>query len=342
MTKKNMANQHQSLLAKYLTEEIRKQLEDKKTKTGFVLDDVIRSGIENPDSGVGIYAPDAETYDVFSSLFDPVIQDYHGFGSDDSHKQNLDPSHLSIDELDPKGNYIVSTRVRVGRNLNDFPFAPGISKLERDEVEKLVVDSLSDLEGDLSGSYHSLSGMDEEVRQQLVTDHFLFKEGDRFLGSAGANRDWPTGRGIFHSDDKRFLVWVNEEDQIRIISMEQGGDLYSVFERLSRAVKALEKKLTFAYSDKFGYLSSCPTNVGTAMRASFHVRLPKLGKDEDKLKAIASDFGLSVRGIHGEHSSSEGGVYDISNKRRLGISEVEAVQMLYEGTKKLIEIERSL
>ena len=90
------------------------------------------------------------------------------------------------------------------------------------------------LVGDLAGQYYPLTGMDEKVRQQLVDDHFLFMSGDPNLKVAGMERDWPEGRGIFHNAAKTFLVWVNEEDQLRIISMEMGGDVRGVFSRLAR------------------------------------------------------------------------------------------------------------
>ena len=83
------------------------------------------------------------------------------------------------------------------------------------------------------------SGMSEKVRQQLVDDHFLFVSGDRNLIAAGMERDWPEGRGIFHNKDKTFLTWVNEEDQLRIISMQSGGDVRAVFDRLARGIKAV-------------------------------------------------------------------------------------------------------
>merc|ERR1719233_1515567 len=82
--------------------------------------------------------------------------------------------------------------------------------------------------------------MDEAVRQQLVDDHFLFVSGDPNLTVAGMERDWPEGRGIFHNAAKTFLLWVNEEDQTRIISMQKGGDVKGVFERLARGIKAVE------------------------------------------------------------------------------------------------------
>mmetsp|Transcript_77620 Transcript_77620/g.107332 ORF Transcript_77620/g.107332 Transcript_77620/m.107332 type:complete len:151 (+) Transcript_77620:1066-1518(+) len=130
---------------------------------------------------------------------------------------------------------IKSTRIRVGRNLDDFPLGPGLNKDQRLEVERTIISALSKLSGDLKGKYYPLKGMDADVQKELIENHFLFKEGDRFLEACGLNRDWPEGRGIYHNDDKTFLVWVNEEDQLRIISMESGSDIGAVFERLSRA-----------------------------------------------------------------------------------------------------------
>lgn len=331
-----------SLLKKYLTPELHQSLKAVKTVSNFSIDDAIRSGVENPDSSVGVYAGDAPSYAVFSALLDPVIQDYHSYKPSDNHSRNLNVEDLGdINELDPSGDSVISTRIRVGRNLRDYPFAPAITKSQRLEVEKKVVEALATLTGDLAGQYYSLSGMPEDVRVRLVADHFLFKKGDRFLESAGANRDWPEARGIFHSANKQFLVWVNEEDQLRIISMQPGGNVREVFARLATAINTLEKKLKFAYNDHLGYLSSCPTNLGTAMRASVHVKLPKLSKTPE-FQTICASTGLSIRGIHGEHSESEGGVYDISNKKRLGISEVEIVKVMANGVKKLLELERKL
>jgi arginine kinase len=330
-----------SLLAKHFTPDVEAVLVSVRTSRGFGLNDVVRSGIENPDSGVGDYVPDEESYSAFSSLIEPVVEEYHGFSNSDSHQRDFKIESRHVGNPDPTNEYVVSTRIRVGRNLAGIPFAPGISKEERNEVERQVVEALNELSGDLSGSYHSLGNMEEEIREQLVNDHFLFKQGDRFLESAGANRDWPDGRGIFHSEDKCFLVWINEEDQLRIISMEQGGNVASVFSRLIRALEILEKRLAFAYSEKYGFLSSCPTNLGTAMRASVHIKVPNL-EASGNLKALCDELGLSVRGIHGEHSESEGGVYDISNKKRLGISEAEIAEIVCIGIEHLIDEERKL
>ena len=176
----------------------------------------------------------------------------------------------------------------------------------------------------------------------MIEDHFLFKEGDRFLEACGLNRDWPAGRGIFHNKEKSFLVWVNEEDQLRIISMQKGADILAVFKRLSVAASEIEKVAKFAHDDHLGYITSCPTNLGTALRASVHISLPLLGKSKEKFNAIADKYYVQIRGIHGEHTETDTGVFDISNKRRLGRSEKDLVQDMYNGVKAMIEAEKEL
>ena len=317
-------------------------LRDKKTANGFTLQQAINSGVVNPDSGIGVYAGDEESYETFAPLFDPIIQEYHGFSKADSHHSDFKPEALNAGNPDPEGKYIVSTRIRVGRNVADLPLGPAISLEQRNVVEAQVSAALSGLEGKLKGTYYPLQGMNEADSAQLIADHFLFKAGDRFLEAAGLNRDWPQGRGIYHNDEKTFLVWVNEEDQLRIISMQMGGDIKAVFTRLSTAVAALGEKIDFAYNEHLGFITSCPTNLGTAMRASVHIKLPKLAQKMETFQKIAEQYHLQIRGIHGEHSESEGGVYDISNKRRLGVTEVQCVQDMYDGVVALIAEEEML
>lgn len=205
-----------------------------------------------------------------------------------------------------------------------------------------VTEAFKAYTGDLAGEFYQLNKLSARQRKQLIADHFLFKEGDRFLAACGLNRDWPNGRGIFHNKEKTFLVWVNEEDQLRIISMQPGADLHAVFDRLSRGAAAIEKVVKFSHDSHLGYITSCPTNLGTAMRASVHVKLPELSKDWPQFQKIADAYYVQIRGIHGEHSESADAVYDISNKRRLGRSEKDLVQDMYDGVTAMIAAEKKL
>ncbi len=342
MTYPKQLKSSNSLLAKHLTKDVFELLKDKTTSNGFTLNDVIKSGVNNLDSGIGAYAGDEESYTVFAPLFDKIIEDYHGFKKDDIHVSNLNITDLKASNLDIENKYIISTRIRVGRNLKHFPLGAGISNEQRNKVEKQVSNVLNSLKGEFKGKYYPLNNLSKKDKKTLIEDHFLFKSGDRFLEAAGLNNNWPNGRGIYHNNDKTFLVWINEEDQLRIISMQKGGNIQMVFERLVKAIELIQQKIEFAYSNHLGYISSCPTNLGTAMRASVHIKLPNLGKKIDEFKVIADEFNVQIRGIHGEHSESKEHIYDISNKRRLGVTEVQCVQDMYNGVVALIKREKEL
>ena len=115
-----------------------------------------------------------------------------------------------------------------------------------------------------------------------MQDHFLFdKPVSPLLTCAGMARDWPDARGIFHNDRKNFLVWINEEDHTRVISMQKGGDMYDVFRRFCQGLSKVEEKIKakgyqYMWNERLGYVLTCPSNLGTGLRAGVHVKLPRL------------------------------------------------------------------
>ena len=244
----------------------------------------IFSGIANLDSGIGVYAGSHQAYTKFNKLFDKVIENYHGFKKKDMHVSDMSSEGIMNSEFNKKDAAMISsTRIRVGRNLAGYPLGPGVSKEQRLEIMDKVVKACETFEDDLKGNFYPLEGMSKKDQDLLIQDHFLFKEGDRFLKACGLNRDWPSGRGIFLNEAKTFLIWVNEEDQLRIIPMQKGAGILEVFERLSRAAAHIEKVCNengagFSHDNHLGYITSCPTNLGTALRASVHIKLPKLSK----------------------------------------------------------------
>lgn len=343
------AKECKSLLKKHLTKERYDALKDLKTSIGGDLGDCIQSGCMNLDSGVGIYACDPEGYDTFAPVLDEVIKDYHKVEKVEHPEPNFgDLENLNLPDLDPNNEMIVSTRVRVGRSHVGFPFPPAATKEQRKAMEEKTVAALKTLDGELAGKYFSLETMSKEEEKQLIADHFLFKNDDRFLREAGGYNYWPVGRGIYFSNDKKFLTWINEEDHLRFISMQKGGDLGAVYKRLINALLKLSKKLDFAHNKKCGYVTFCPTNLGTTCRASVHIKVPKLAaapsKKENKslLEDICAANNLQPRGIHGEHTESVGGVYDISNKRRLGLTEYEAIMEMKNGIVAIMAAEKAL
>nr|O15989.1 RecName: Full=Arginine kinase; Short=AK [Turbo cornutus]BAA22870.1 arginine kinase [Turbo cornutus] len=333
-----------SLLKKHCTKERFDAVKDKKTKFGGTIGDCIKSGCLNLDSGVGIYACDPDAYTVFANVLDEVIKDYHKVDKLDHPEPDMgnfeDPG---FGDLDPSGDFIVSTRVRVGRSHDSYGFPPVLSK---DQIVKMEGDTKAAFEkfsGELAGKYYPLEGMSREESKQLTADHFLFKDDDRFLRDAGGYNNWPSGRGIFFNNNKTFLVWVNEEDHLRLISMQKGGNLAAVYRRLCQAITTMQNSgLSFAKREGLGYLTFCPSNLGTALRASVHMKVPNLAAKADEFKAICEKYNIQARGIHGEHTESEGGVYDLSNKRRLGLTEYQAVMEMKTGVEEILKREKEL
>merc|ERR1719284_218315 len=179
--------------------------------------------------------------------------------------------------------YVISTRIRAGRSLRTLPLPPGTDRASRRTVERLLKEALMGLSGELAGKYYPLGGMTPAEEKQLMDDHFLFQKPSprNVLANCGAHRDWPDGRGIFHNNDKTFLAWVNEEDQMRVISMQKGGNVAEVFERWAKGVNAVEEVVKAAgykymQDDHLGNFLSCISNVGTGLRASMHIKLPSI------------------------------------------------------------------
>lgn len=342
---------HNNFMAKCLTKKIYDTLSKRNTEKGFTIDQAIQTGVDNPGHPfimtVGCVAGDEESYQVFSELFDPVIAARHnGYGKDDTQPTDLNPDHLTGNaEFDT--DYVLSTRVRTGRSIKGYSLPPNCTRKERRYVEKIVVEALAKIDEEFSGQYYPLTNMSEEQQQQLIDDHFLFdKPVSPLLLSSRMARDWPDARGIWHNSNKSFLIWVNEEDHIRIISMQKGGNMKEVFTRFCNGLSLIEDNIKsnnneFMYTEHLGFILTCPSNLGTGLRAGVHVKLPHLSKcflfDD-----ILHELRLQKRGTGGVDTASECGVFDISNLDRLGYSEVSLVQKVIDGVNLLIEMEKQL
>ena len=324
-----------SLAAKHLDPLLASSLSLLKTRWGTGLSDLVRSALAYPESSIGVYAGDAESYEVFQDYLLPIVKEYHKVN-----KLGLQTTDWDAGRLSPLPGVVRSTRIRVARNLAGFPFGSMLNKEQRSSAEQLIRSALLKLTGDLKGEYISLGDLSEVEATQLREEHLLFQKGDKYLEAAGLNQDWPDGRGIFLSQDRRFVVWVNEEDMLRIISIEQGANLPKVYARLSHAVNQLSQELDFAFHQKLGWLSSCPSNLGTAMRASVHIQLASLAKSTQVFESLSKRYRLQVRGTGGEHTASVNHYYDISNRERLGLNEQECVHLLARGVAALVDADQ--
>ena len=165
-----------SSVCRFNTREVWEELKDKKDAYNVPYKLCIFSGCKNVDSGIGVYAGSHDSYKTFAPLMDKVIEDYHGHKPEDTHVSDMDASKLQCPPLpQDEAAMIVSTRIRVGRNLDGYPLGPGVSKEQRDEIMQKVVEACKTFEGDLKGTFYPLEGMDKAVQEQLIADHFLFK-----------------------------------------------------------------------------------------------------------------------------------------------------------------------
>jgi len=249
--------------------------------------------------------------------------------------------------------------------VKGFKLPPTISFQERRDLEALSVKGLLNMTGDLKGDYFPLhgsrsyppkpNGMSEAKEEDLRKMGNLFQEPDStLLLASGMGRHWPDGRGVFHNDQKNLFVWVGEEDHLRIVSMQgsrtkctpEGKQIKEVTARFIRACDEVEKVLkaegsAFMHNENLGWVLTCPSNLGTGLRAGTMVMLPQLSARKD-FKKLLGKMGLQARGTGGVDSASSGGTWDISNADRIGKGEVDLVNVLIEGAALLVKWETLL
>jgi len=338
------------------------QYKNKKTSLGVTFAHCIKTGVDNKGhpniKTVGAVAGDEESYTLFKDFFDPVISDRHnGFAPDACHPTDLDVRKLSVTPIDPTGKYVLTSRCRTGRSVRGTRLPPCTTFDERREIERVVVKGLKNMTGDLKGDYFPLAGsrsyapkptgMTEQKEESLRSRGNLFQEPDStLLLSSGCGRHWPDARGIFHNDDENLFVWVNEEDHMRIVSMEKGDNVKQIITRFAKATATIQDCLKqegydFMHSDHLGWILTCPSNLGTGLRAGAMVKVPHFSSRAD-FREVMGRMGLQARGTAGVDSASTGGTWDISNADRLGKSEIDLVNIFIEGVAQIIRWEQAL
>ena len=226
---------------------------------------------------------------------------------------------------------VISSRIRLARNLKDFKFKRKMSKKEKEELLekiKFIVPSIG-----YGLKFLDLKNIDDITKISLVEKHIISPE-------LALNKEH--SQAIIINDDENICIMVNEEDHIRIQIFTSGLDLQNTLNLAVELDKKLDEMLSFSFNKKYGYLTACPTNVGTGLRASVMVHLPalKMTGNLGKILKIVNSFGMTIRGAYGEESKASGDIYQISNNQTLGMSEKEIVQNLENITKKVIEQER--
>ena len=233
----------------------------------------------------------------------------------------------------PDADVVISTRIRLARNLDGLPFTTRANSAQKTEVENRVRAAIiaADLQPGLE--YLSVEDLGSLDRLFLVERQLISRE----LASALSGP-----RGVAFDARESVSVMVNEEDQLRIQVMQSGLALDEAWEKIDRVDNALEARLHYAFHERFGYLTACPTNVGTGLRASVMLHLPALGitKQIEKVFKALQKINLVVRGLYGEGSRASGDLYQISNQVTLGKSESRLLTELREVITMILQYER--
>jgi protein arginine kinase len=232
----------------------------------------------------------------------------------------------------PEDDVVVSSRVRLARNIDGFPFVGKASARQTARVEELLREVLPSLAFEPRLEYVSLHDRPALQRELLVERRLISRE----------HAEADHVRGVAFDGSEQFAVMVNEEDHLRLQSMRGGLRLREVFDGAEQLDDVIGSRVPFAFSGKYGFLTACPSNAGTGMRASVMLHLPGLvmAQEMDSVIALAREKQLTLRGVYGEGSYGAGDFYQVSNHVTLGVTEESVVESVGEAARDLAAMER--
>jgi len=233
----------------------------------------------------------------------------------------------------PESFAVLSSRIRLARNVKEFPFPPAASADSREKLIDFISSAIEKTPELKDGSFLRSGDINSLARKLLVERHLISPE---FMREG-------TGRGLYIDDLEKISIMLNEEDHIRLQVISSGMSLYECWEEANKIDSAMAKLLEFGFDNTFGYLTSCPTNVGTGLRASILIHLPGLvlTREIDSVIGRISKFGLMVRGFYGEGTDVLGNLFQISNQTTLGRTEEEIIDSLVKVSAQIIEYEKN-
>ena len=224
---------------------------------------------------------------------------------------------------------VISSRVRLARNLADFPFKDKAKQEDLEQILKKIKEIVPSIGYGLK--YIELRNIDNITKLTLIENHLISPE-------FATNKNG----AILINDEENICIMINEEDHIRIQVFSSGQELEELLNLAIEIDEKIDGLVTYATNEKYGYLTSCPTNVGTGLRASVMVHLPALTLtgNIEKVLNVVNNFGMNIRGVYGEGTQSKGNIYQISNNQSLGLIEKEIIKNIKTITEKVIEQER--
>ena len=231
-----------------------------------------------------------------------------------------------------ESDIVISSRIRLARNITGYPFLSRANSKQRKDIETLLKGTITKSGVTKGLSYINLNNTNIIDKLFLVERHLISKE----------HADGDGERGVAFGKSETISLMINEEDHLRIQVIRSGFELKNIWEIINEIDNCIGEKLNFAFSSRFGYLTACPTNVGTGMRASVMLHLPALGmtKHIEKVFNAVGKLGLVVRGLYGEGTKVSGDLYQISNQFTLGKSESEILAIIESVIPRITSYER--
>ncbi|XP_055073609.2 creatine kinase M-type [Misgurnus anguillicaudatus] len=312
------------------------------TESGVIFDDIIRPGLEDPGlptgpKSVGCLAGDAQSYILFCDFFDRIIESYHGYKVTSDAVQQSDFNYDNLkggDDFDEV--YVLSCEVSVGRAVDDFCFPTHCSRGERRQLLTLAKTALEQMSEGPTGKLYSVDELSHESDDRgLVLD-----SPPSSLMKIGVARDWPDARALWLSKDGSLAIWINMEEHLKLIAFRKDANLQEAFKTVCihlMKLEALYKKLRhpFIWKPHLGWVVSSPAEVGTGLKASVTVKLLHLAENKrlddilDRLRIQMEETGCPC-------------IYKVSNLQTIGFNEVELTQLVVDGVKLLIQMEKRL
>lgn len=233
----------------------------------------------------------------------------------------------------PESDIVISSRIRLARNLDNFVFLTLASEPQKKELVQFISDALNTAKIMPSMYYFNLKELNELDREFLVERHLISKDHAEATGT----------RAVAFNQNETCSIMINEEDHLRIQGMRSGFHLSELWEEINELDNKLGKALPFAFSPQFGYLTACPTNVGTGLRVSVMLHLPALtiAKQIEKVFHALAKIKYTVRGFYGEGTQAAGDFYQLSNLISLGRSEKEIISEMQSVIPEIIKYERT-
>ncbi|XP_036402033.1 creatine kinase M-type-like [Megalops cyprinoides] len=329
-----------TVMGRILTLNMYKRQYNRATDSGVIFSDVIQPGLEDPGQlsgpvSVGCLAGDAQCYILFCDFFDRIIEAYHGYKMTSNQESDFNYDNLKGgDDFDRE--HVLGCEVRVSRCVEDFSFPVHCCRGERRQLLSLAKKALGQVEEELPGQLHSM----EELTEDKLGEALTMETATDLRRRTGVSRDWPDARAVWISKDGNLAVWINIDDHLQLVSARTDSNIKKAFESACVHLQKLEvqyRKLrhSFIWKQHLGWVVSSPAEVGTGLKASVQLKLRHLAQHK-RLQNILERLRLCMDFT----GSSE--VYKVSNAHTIGFTEVELIQLLVDGVKLLIVMDRTL